>query len=140
MNIYYSKNWVKRGLLGRRYQTYDVLITAEGMFVLKMPISFVANFTHLFGALGQLAGYLLQNRVSDKARRLWLDANGALISEAYRDRAEQFVPRTMILPCISFQKNWLGKEYIIIKNNGTEFPLQNKPADIIMFIQFISSL
>jgi len=129
INYIYSSNWKKRGLLGSKGKTHDIIIDDEGLklvafsspwraivfFFLGTGISSnlgLENSAFFIGLAFGFLGQIMDNNAITRKRKKWLALDGRLLNNSYK-----VVHRTTKDKIVS-DVDLSGKTITIFNNDG----------------------
>jgi len=136
----YSKNWEQKIFTIATTHYFDIIVSEEGVFLMKLPPSTAKATSALFGGLGGAMVKKLETKIGDSIRDLWINRENNLIQNKYKEHAYLFVPKDEIKNKITV-KNYLfssivtfsGEKKIKLKNAAKEgHALKKQMANIFM--------
>lgn len=134
--VYYSKDWSRAKVFAFvSVPRFDILITKENFYLLKMPSTQKAGLYLIIGLLilniigaiiGAMIGDSSDTKKRAKYRSQWLDSNENLTSKEYEKAIHFRIPLTALKNCISFKKGKFveivyGSETIVLKKGKEAF-------------------
>jgi hypothetical protein len=134
--VYYSKDWIKaKGLAISSLPRFDILITKENFYLLKMPSGSSSTLFLLIGllianiigaVLGAVIGDSRDSNKRSRYRAAWVNPDEKLISREYEKAIYLRIPLETLKNCVSFVKGkrvkiTYGSEEIVLKKGKEAF-------------------
>lgn len=134
--VYYSKDWPKaKALAIASVSRFDILITKENFYLLKMPSTqkgalyliiglFVLN---IIGAvIGAMIGESSDEKKRSRFRAQWIDSDERLISREYEKAIHFRISLTTLKNCLTFSEGKFveinyGSEKVVLKKGKEAF-------------------
>lgn len=134
--VYYSKDWSKaEGFAISSAPRFDILITKQNFYLLRMPTSNNATLFLILGlvimniigaVIGSMIGESQDSKRRERYRSTWMSAEEKLTSREYEKAIHMRIPLERVKECISFKKGKrievaYGADKIVLKKGNEAF-------------------